>query len=269
MCKTETYSSATSSVLQDGAYKERTEMIGADNRDVLILCGGKGSRLESVVNDRPKPMAEINGRPFLQILIDTITCYGFRRFILCTGFKADFIRNHYDGRESGFSVTISREEQPLGTGGAIKHAEPFIRSDTFLATNGDSLCPLDLNEFLEFHYSKGALLSMALIPSDDESDCGVVRITDSHQIESFNEKAEAGSSAFINAGIYLFEKRILDYIPENKPYSLEYDLFPQLVNDGAYGFVSTGTLTDIGTPERLKMAQCRLREEVHSVRGER
>jgi len=243
-------------------------MIDPEKTDVLILCGGKGRRLESVVNDRPKPMAEINGAPFLQIVMKEIGRYGFRRFILCTGFKGDFISDHYRNKEIGCSVAISEEERPLGTAGAIKNAESLVRSDTLLVTNGDSLCPLDLKVFLSFHEERDALLSIALLPSGKESDCGVVRIDDSHQIESFDEKAAAGRDTYINAGIYLFERRLLDYIPQDQPYSLEYDLFPHVIDDGAYGFVSETTLTDIGTPERLKVAQRRLAGRVPSLGGD-
>ena len=229
--------------------------------DVLILCGGLGKRLRGVVNDKPKPLADINSRPFLDILIDYVASYGFRRFILCIGYMGDVIKQHYQTRESSLTILFSEEREPLGTGGAIKNAEPLIQSNPFLAMNGDSFCPVDLCAFLDFHTSKGALFSIALVRARETQDYGVIALGESQRIVSFDEKkvwtGPYPSPSFINAGIYLFESHILSLIPSHKNFSLEYDLFPKVIDREFYGYVTSETLIDIGTPERYEKAkQC-------------
>ena len=222
--------------------------------DVVILCGGEGSRLKSVVSDRPKPMAEINGRSFLDILIGYVSGFGFRRFILCTGYMADFIIQHYSASETQVEIVFSPEDIPLGTGGAVKNAEKFVKSETFMVVNGDSFCPVDLSQFLDFHSKKGALVSMVVVESEDVRDFGTICLDDSQRIVLFEEKKE-GKKSFINAGIYLFQKGVFSLIPSHVRYSLEHDLFPTLVGQKFYGYVTQEKLIDIGTPERYEQAK--------------
>ena len=229
--------------------------------DVLILCGGFGKRLRDVINNRPKPMAEINGRPFLDILIDYVASYGFRRFVLCIGYMGDVIKQHYQERESSLTILFSEEREPLGTGGAIKNTEPLIQSNPFLVMNGDSFCPVNLHTFLDFHTSKSALLSIALVRAKETQDYGAIALRESQRIVSFDEKrvgaglCPSPGNSFINAGIYLFDSHILSLIPSHKKISLEYDLFPKVINREFYGYVTSETLIDIGTPERYEKAE--------------
>lgn len=196
--------------------------------DIVMLCGGKGKRLQPVLNDRPKPMAEINGRPFLDILIDYITNYGFQRFILCTGYMGNFIKEYYQKKKGEIEILFSEEKEPLGTGGCIKNAELLIKGNTFLVLNGDSFILLDLNKFVIFHTEKKAIVSMAVSMSDKNDDYGRVKLGNDNRIISFNEKV--ADTNLINAGVYLFEKDVLSLIPANTNYSLEYDLFPSIGN---------------------------------------
>lgn len=222
--------------------------------DVVILAGGKGSRLQAIVSDRPKPMAEINGRPFLDILLNHFRGMGLGRFILCTGDRADFIEDYYKKKGEG-DISFSRESIPLGTGGAIKNAEALINSDPFFVVNGDSFCPVDLPQFTKFHAQKKSLLSIILIESDNTNEFGSVYIDHSNRIIGFEEKKEKDGMSYINAGIYLFKKETLCTIPANAKYSLEYDLFPKLVGKEIYGFPTKERLIDIGTPERYEEAK--------------
>lgn len=228
-------------------------MIDIKKIDVLILCGGLGRRLKSIVSDRPKPMAEIDECPFLDILIDYVASYGFKRFILCVGYKADIIKQYYRKESKPVTILFSEENKPLGTAGAVKNAQKIIKSNPFLVMNGDSFCKINLHQFLNFHLSKRALLSIALVKSKKTAEFGVVKLGDSQQIIEFNEKGKADCSNLINAGIYLFEKEIISQIPENKNYSLEYDLFPR--TERCYGYITDGTFVDIGTPEEYKRAK--------------
>ena len=229
--------------------------IRAKDIDVVVLCGGLGTRLNSVVDDRPKSMAEINDRPFLDILVDYVARYGFTRFILCTGFKGDLIRRHYETKRSGLVFLISEEKIPLGTAGAIKNAESFIESDTFIVLNGDSLCEIDIKDFLSFHIRKRALISIVLTTIKNSMDFGVVRLDRHQKIIGFSEKVMMHGDGLVNTGIYFFDRKILKEIPSGGKRSLEYDIFPKILNKGVYGYVTEKKFVDIGTPERLEMAK--------------
>lgn len=223
--------------------------------DVIILCGGLGTRLQNVLKDKPKPMADFNDRPFLDLLIEYVGRFGFQRFILCSGHKGDLIKDYFEKKSDGKTYVISQETVPLGTAGAIKHAEPLINGDVFLAMNGDSFCDIDLTAFLDFHYSKNALASVALTPMEDASEYGRVALGENNEIISFYEKKNTPSPGWVNAGVYIFKKSILDRIPTDKKISLEQELFPSMANDGLFGFTTRSRLLDIGTPERLERAR--------------
>ena len=222
--------------------------------DAVILCGGMGSRLRPVVDDRPKPMAEINDRPFLDILIDSFCKFGFRRFVLCAGYMSQVIREYYSRRTGSCEFVISDEHKPLGTAGAIRNAANLIRSDTFLVANGDSFCSLDLAAFYDFHSARDALMSMVVLETQNTGDCGLVSLDTSQRITGFEEKNQQSQSHYINAGIYLFQKELLSLIPGDTSFSLEYELFPKIIKQGCYAFVTRGRLIDIGTPERFATA---------------
>ncbi|MBA3065014.1 nucleotidyltransferase family protein [bacterium] len=220
--------------------------------DVLILAGGKGKRLRSVVKNKPKPMAEIGGRPFLDFLILHLKKKGFTRVIICTGYMADKIHKYYQRKNMGIDIKFSGEEKPLGTGGAIKNAFKYIKSDPFVVINGDSFCGIDYTKFLRFHLKNKALATIALVKvKNDKKDFGSIEKDMSGRITNFREKI-VSKSAWINAGGYLFSKKILELIPKDKQFSLEYQLFPNLHN--CFGFAGNHVFVDIGTPEGLKKA---------------
>lgn len=229
--------------------------------DVIVLCGGLGTRLHSVVDDRPKSMVEINGKPFLDILIEYIAHYGLIRFILCTGYKGDFIKRYYESKNGKWKFLISEEQEPLGTAGAIKKAESFIKSDILLVVNGDSFCEMDIKEFLEFHIRKGAFISIVLTSMESPLDFGVIRLNNDQKIISYSEKVPISGDGFVNAGIYFFNRKVLEEIPSGEKLSLEYDIFPRILDKGVYGYVTKKVLLDIGTPERLEKARNYLRKE--------
>lgn len=230
-------------------------VINLGEMDVVILAGGEGTRLREIISDRPKPMAEINNRPFLDILIEHISSYGFKRFILCTGYRADFIQEYYNHAKTSQKILFSEETIPLGTGGAVKKAEKFIQSNPFLVMNGDSFCPVNLNEFVDFHKQNDSLLSMVIVESENLKDFGLLALDSAQKIINFKEKIERRGKSYINAGIYLFDKDVLSMIPQHVKYSLEYDLFPKLVGGKFYGFITKENLMDIGTPERYEHAK--------------
>lgn len=226
-----------------------------ENIDVVILCGGMGTRLKNIVSDRPKVMALVNGQPFLDTLMDYVAGFKFRRFILCVGYMKDFIKKYYIQRSGVQKILFSEEEDSLGTAGAIKNAGPLIQNSPFLVMNGDSFCKIDIKAFLDFHINKKALASIALVSPDKDVDYGVVIVDANARVMSFNEKAKPDINGFINAGMYFFNRDILGFIPRGVKYSLEYDLFPDIINKGVYGYVTRERLIDIGTPERFQKAE--------------
>ncbi len=224
------------------------------NLDILILCGGLGKRLKEIGENCPKPMVKINGRPFLEILIQHISSFGFRRFILCAGFKSEFIEQYFQKKSDNNTYILSKEDEPLGTGGGIKNAEPFISSSTFMVLNGDSICPINLNDFVAFHRTNSASISMAVTTIDDVSAYGSVIINDNREINRFIEKSEQiKGQGLVNAGVYLIEKEVLGQIPPEQNVSIEKEVFPSMIGQNFYGFKTGEKLFDIGTPERLKI----------------
>lgn len=241
----------------------RSKIKNTKRIDIVMLCGGQGKRLKPVVNDRPKVLAEINGKPFLDILINYVASFGFARFILCLGYKAELVRQYYKENRPSLEIIFSQENRPLGTAGAIKNAERLIKSSPFLVMNADSLCNLDFNNFINFHKDKKALFSVALINSRKADDYGSVTLTDAGRVSRFDEKIKAGAKrVLINTGIYLFENIVFSMIPKNKKFSLEYELFPKIINFDFYGYKTGARFIDIGTPDRYKQAQLILKENL-------
>jgi len=223
--------------------------------DVVILCGGKGTRLYPLIPDLPKALAPFGNSTFLDILIDFLKRSGFRRFILCTGYMKDKIYNHVI-KKNDISIVFSEETDPLGTGGALKNAQYLIQSNTFVVLNGDSICDLNFSDFFEFHVNQKAILSIVLSQKNDTRDFGSVITNELSEIINFNEKLTDNRPGLINTGIYLMEKEIFSLFPsERDHFSLETNFFPNILNTvRCVGFIIESDLIDIGTPERYEMA---------------
>lgn len=224
--------------------------------DVVILCGGFARRLGSILGKLPKAMAKIKGRPFLDILIEYIAGFGFRRFILCTGYRGDIIKEYYSSKRGGpFEFVFSQEDKPLGTAGAVRNACGLIRSPLFLVTNGDSLCRIDLRKFISFHLQKDALISIALTHIKDKADYGNVILDKEGRVINFSEKPVNDKGNLVSAGIYLFQNKTVSLVPKDKNISLERDFFPKMASKRFYGYATNKILVDIGTPKRFKKAR--------------
>ncbi|KKQ56617.1 MAG: Nucleotidyl transferase [Parcubacteria group bacterium GW2011_GWA2_38_13] len=228
------------------------------NIDALILCGGSGTRFMGVSENIPKALADIHNRPFVNIIIEFLILNGIKKIILCTGHMSDTIKERFENsllKTYMPNLIFSKEQKPMGTGGAVKNAEPHILSENFFVINGDSFCEFDLSAMMNFHISKNALISMVLTTPDDRTDTGNVTLDEeTGAITGFEEKNAYNQKKYTNAGIYIFNKEILKKIPKDENSSLEYSLFPQHIRYGAYGFKSEGELIDIGTPDRYKKA---------------
>ena len=221
----------------------------------LILAGGLGTRLAQTVPHLPKALAPICETPFLHLLLRQLQRTGIiSKIILALGHKASLIES--TELPSGFSLPLemSLESTPLGTGGAILNAMNKIDTDLFFAMNGDSFFDLSFGAFLNFHQSHQAALSIACTEVADTARYGSLKIDSSGRILHFGEKSSNVYSSWINAGIYLMEKKLFSNIPF-APYSLEKDLFPRFLKKRIFAFAHQGVFIDIGTQHDYYEAQ--------------
>jgi NDP-sugar pyrophosphorylase family protein len=228
---------------------------GLSHITAVVLAGGLGTRLRSVVGERPKVLAEVAGRPFLAYLLDQLAAAGVRRAVLCTGYQAERVRTTFGESYRELAIEHSAETTPMGTGGALRMALPRVESSTVLVANGDSWCQADLPAFLNRHRQTGALGSLLLTHVPDASRYGSVGADASGRITRFEEKKPEASPGWINAGIYLFERELLAAIPPKETISLERQVFPAWIGRGLFGFKLGGRFVDIGTPESLAEAE--------------
>ncbi|URZ14865.1 nucleotidyltransferase family protein [Clostridium felsineum] len=216
----------------------------------LILVGGLGTRLRSIVKDRPKPMALIEDKPFLEYLIRNLKKNGIKDIILATGYMSEIIEDYFkDGREFGVNIVYSKENVQLGTAGAIKNAEKYIKDEVFVL-NGDTYFDVDFKKLYEFHKNTNSIFTMVLRKIADASRYGAVECDKENKITSFVEKGETSKSDYINGGIYIIKKKILNLIENEKKVSLEKEVIPKVLREEKiYGYGCGNYFIDIGIPE--------------------
>ncbi len=238
------------------AGRESSGMSGLQATPALLLVGGLGTRLRSVVPSAPKPLASVGKKSFLELLIRQLKHQGIRRVILCTGYLADQVENEFgDGRALDLEISYSRELEPLGTAGAVKLAQSQLGdASEFLVMNGDSFLEIDLPPFIQFHRDRHALVSMAVVRVEDSSRYGTVKVDGNQKVIGFVEKTGSTGPGCVNAGVYVFSPEVFQYIPEGRS-SLEKDIFPHLLSKGVYALEHGGMFIDIGTPEDYARAQ--------------
>jgi D-glycero-alpha-D-manno-heptose 1-phosphate guanylyltransferase len=229
----------------------------------VILVGGSGTRLRSVVSDRPKPMAEVAGRPFVEWILLALRTEGVRRVIFCTGHMGEMVEAHFgDGNRWNVKVEYSRDPMPLGTAGAARNALNRIQEDRCLVLNGDSYCRIDLRRLIETHLKRRASATLWLMPMDDCRRYGTVAIEKNDAISAFAEKSSKANAGLVNAGVYLMERSMIAGIPEGRAISLENDIFPGLIGRGLCSVKGRGPFLDIGTPESYVIAESFLAAEI-------
>ena len=229
----------------------------------VILVGGKGTRLNKTVSDRPKPMAEVAGRPFIEWVLLAIREQGIRRIVLGTGFKGDMISGYFgDGSRLGLNIEYAQEHEPLGTAGALRHAWKLTAARTLLVMNGDSYCPFDLKRFAEAHAKAEARATLWLVRAEDVSRYGSVEIAGDGSVKAFYEKSSAQRCGLISAGMYLLDRDVIATVPEGTMVSLEKEVLPKLIGKGLYAIAGQGPFVDIGTPESYTLASTVLAEEL-------
>jgi len=229
--------------------------------DAYVLCGGSGTRLRPAVADLPKPLAPIEGRPFLDVLLGWLRQQGVGRFVLCAGFRAEAIEASLPWLRTHGEVALSTEDEPLGTGGALRNALAHGSSDPMLALNGDSICPLDVGAMLTSHLESGAFLTLAVARAPTLTDFGSVEIAADGRVSAFAEKCPDSRGGLANAGVYLLDREHFAATAPAGRFSLETDLFPRLAVEGLVrAWQHDGSFVDIGTPDRYREAGDTLRE---------
>ncbi len=214
----------------------------------VILAGGRGTRLRPVLPHQPKVMAEFHGRPFLVYLLDQLVAGGVREVVLCTGYRGDEIGTKLGDTYGPLHLRYSHEDEPLGTGGALRLALPWLHSDPVMVMNGDSWIDADFQSYLAWFLGRPAAAALLLMAVDDTTRFGRVEVAADGAIMSFKEKGVPGPG-WINAGVYFLKKSVLELMPPRRFLSLEQDLLPTLVGQGLYGHRVAGKFIDIGTPE--------------------
>jgi mannose-1-phosphate guanylyltransferase len=221
----------------------------------MALAAGKGTRLFPLTGEIPKPMAPVVNTPIIEHIFELLARHGVEEVRVNVHYLADALLGAY-GEEStvdGMRVHLEREDELLGTAGGVKRlADRF--DETFVIVSGDALTDVNITELVEHHKERGALVTIALRRVYDTSEFGVVDVDDEGNIKGFQEKPDPGEaiSTLANTGIYVFEPRALDYIPEDTFFDFAEDVFPKLLENG---YEEDFYWSDIGTLEAYRQAQ--------------
>lgn len=224
--------------------------------EAIILAGGFGTRLQPVVSDIPKSMAEINGRPFLEYLLDYLIFQGINKVVLSVGYKNEIIRDHFNDNYKSVEVDYAVEEEPLGTGGGIRLAFWKVEGERAIILNGDSMFRLDYNAMIAYHLMRKANATLALRKMDNTGRYGRVGLNRNKRIIGFTEKNENAGPGFISGGVYIMDKSFLMEPWFRGKFSIEKDCFERYYAESKmYGFPVDGYFLDIGIPEDYLKAQ--------------
>ena len=222
----------------------------------VILVGGLGTRLRPLTDRTRKDMLPLVDRPQLAYTFEHLRRFGVTRAIVSCGYLPTQIQEHFGDRYGDLRLEYRVEDEPLGTGGAIRFAADGIE-EPFFALNGDSLRETDLDALVGFHREREARATILLTPVEDPTRYGLVRVDGEGRVLSFLEKPrpEEIDTNLINAGLYVLEPDVLELIPSGRPVSIEREVFPQLVEQhGVHGVALSGYWLDIGTPEAYLQA---------------
>jgi D-glycero-alpha-D-manno-heptose 1-phosphate guanylyltransferase len=222
--------------------------------EAIVLAGGLGTRLRGVVDDLPKPIASVHGRPFLAFVLDQLADSGFTGAILATGYRHEAIRSFFGADYRGLALRYSVELEPLGTGGAIRLACDGVHAGDVFVLNGDTYLELDFRAMLDAHAKSGADLTMAICQVPDVARYGTLELRDG-TVRAFLEKGRSGPG-WINAGTYILGPKLRARLRPHGAFSFEHDLLvPETSSIRPLAFRSSGRFIDIGTPEDYLRAQ--------------
>jgi len=229
-------------------------MSATSETTVILLAGGRGTRLRSVLGDRPKVLAPVHGRPFITFLLDWIDMAGFGEVVLCTAWGADEIHRALGDEYGNLHIEYSVENHPLGTAGAVRQALNLTGTGNVLVMNGDTCAKLDLRRYMEWHEEGEIRASLVVTEVPDCRRFGLVELDDSGWVTAFHEKPTAPVAGYVNTGVYLFARSLLERIPSREVVSLEEEFLPTLIGDDLRAYCCPGPFLDIGTPESYARA---------------
>lgn len=210
---------------------------------IIILAGGRGTRLANSAKDIPKALVSLANKPMLQHQIDLLKDHGFSDIRLSLGFRAEQIVNYLNGK---YEYVI--EQEPLGTGGAIKFASADL-TEPFMVLNGDIVSDVDVKSFAASHLANSN--NLVVCHHKKNTDFGLLKIDQNGKIRKFLEKPASPADGYVSVGFYILQPQIFENIPK-KNFSIEYDVFPELAEQGQlHSFEHKGFWTDLGTEERL------------------
>jgi mannose-1-phosphate guanylyltransferase len=228
----------------------------------ILLVGGMGTRLMPLTSKTPKPMLQVAGVPFTEHQIRKAAQAGISEIVLATSYKAELFEPYFgDGAKFGIKIKYAVEESALGTGGGIRNAAALLDDcDQVVIFNGDVLSGHDLAAQIQSHINNRADVTLYLTKVEDARAYGCVELLADNQVKSFLEKMENPVSNLINAGCYIFNRKVIDQIPANQVVSVERDTFPSLLSSGVkvYGYLDNSYWLDIGNPQALVKASADL-----------
>jgi D-glycero-alpha-D-manno-heptose 1-phosphate guanylyltransferase len=221
--------------------------------EAIVLAGGRGTRLAGVVKDVPKPMADIGGTPFLAWLLRYVAQFDVARVLLATGYRHEQIEDYFGSQFAGMAIDYCREEEPLGTGGALRQALRQVAGDHALVLNGDTFFQVDLRALATAHVANGCAITMALKPMRGFDRYGAVT-TRGGRVVGFEEKAFK-ESGYINAGVYCVNADIFNNLTTTESFSFENDFLKiKLSEVKICGYCSDTYFIDIGVPDDYRRA---------------
>lgn len=221
-------------------------------REAIILAGGRGTRLQSVVADVPKPMAPVAGKPFLCYLFEQLAAANFSRIVLSVGYKHEVIQGYFGNSYKGMEISYAIESEPLGTGGGLRLAMKLCKQEHVFVLNGDTFFDLDFDQFQRVHSENKGGVTLGLKHIKNTTRYGMVALKE-NKIAAFTEKSEEPKSGYINGGIYLVPGQAFLNTTELGVFSFE-TAFLQKQSLPLYGFISEGYFIDIGIPEDYETA---------------
>ena len=238
----------------------------------LVLAGGFGTRLRPLSCSRPKALFPIANKPLIDYTLESLSEAGVETVILAVYYMAESLVRYLGPTKYDLGILYSREQRPLGTGGPIKKAKGMLNGEKFMVMNGDLLTDFDYKRLINYHEEKGGIATVALTHVNDPARYGSVELDWEGRITRFVEKPEHGMapSNLINAGIYILEPEIMDYIPDGKKVRIETEVFPKLAEEmQLYGFESHGFWMDVGEPvDYLDANAAVLAKQRHQVKPE-
>lgn len=231
-----------------------TQSLGPQARQAVILAGGKGADMRPLTYEVPKALIPVKGKPVIEYTIETLRDAGVKDIIIAIGHMGDKIKEALGaGQKYGVRISYSEEHEPAGSAGALKLAQALIHSEPFWVVNGDILADINLQDIIEFHQDKPYIGTVVLTVAKQPKGYGSVQLR-GDKILKFIKRASDKESHLVDAGIYLFDQRIFDHIPKNKPIDLEEAFAPMAKQGNLGGYLFEGKWFEVSTPENYEQA---------------